>query len=120
MASTIATPTGLQNPYDWYTRVPNYVQLMVQTLASSANTVPVPAGAQFVRLQGNGDLYVSWTSTAVSTVGTSGASTATSSGSEFVGYQSGGVLRMVNGNTTAFGIMSTQAAISYSLSWWTI
>lgn len=114
MSSTSKLGTGLTVPTDVFMRAPNYVN--GQALgASSANTVEIPAGAQFVRLACNGDLFVTFGSTGVSTAGsTAGAA------SELVPREAP-LLRSIGSTlgTTALSIMSTAIAHA-TMSWWTV
>lgn len=114
MSSTAIANTGLTNPTSIFTRAPNYINGS-SLGASSANSVEIPAGAQFVRISGSADLYVKFGSTGVSTV-----SSTAGSASEFVPRESP-LLRSIGSTagTTALSVMSTATAFA-SYSWWTV
>jgi len=116
MSSTAIFNTGLRYPTDMFPRAPNWVNASVMTLASSAASIPIPVGAQFVRLACVEDFYVSFGSTGVST----GASTG-GAASEFVPKHSP-IVRSIGSTlaTTAISVISTAAAATVTQSWWTV
>ena len=115
MSSTAIANTGIANPTDVFTRAPNYVNVNAMPAASSAASIPIPAGAQYLRLAGNVDFYVKFGSTGVSTLASTDGS-----GSEFV-PRDAPLLRSIGSTqgTTAISITSTATLAFVSQSWWT-
>ena len=117
MASTLAFGTGVRDPYFDTFRAPNYVNSMSMPLASSANSVTIPAGMQFMKISASNDIYINWKSTGVST-----GAAADGTASEFVPAAAGYLIRNIGSSlgTTAISIMSTAALTYVSVAWWTI
>lgn len=116
MASTAFGNTGLGNPYWDFINGPKWVD-GYDLGASSANSITIPSGAVFCEMKCQGDLYVKWGSTGVSTV-----STAAGGASEMMPSQSGGHHRrsiLSTQATTAISAMTTAAA-HLTVSWWGI
>ena len=116
MSSTSIFGTGLRYPQESFPRAPNHINTSVMTLASSAASLTIPAGAQYVRLAGTEDFFALWGSTDVST-----GAHSTGLGSEYV-PKNAPILRSIGSTlgTTAISVISTAAACTVTQSWWTV
>lgn len=113
MSSTVAPNPGHPHANEVFLRAPLYVNA-IDMGASSAVTIPIPAGTPYVRLAGNLDFYVRWGDTGVST-----GTASNGSGSELVPLTAGGIFRNIGSSngTTAISVMST-AASHLTAMWW--
>lgn len=114
MSSTAFSNPGVHTDEFPFVRAPTYVNANAMG-ASSAASIPIPAGGQYLRLAGNLGFFVLFGSTGVTTAGSTAGV-----GSNYVPMEAPLTVNIGStAGTTAISIISTAAAI-VTQSWWTV